>query len=638
MSHPMLPHSVATMFDTDKTRTQLTNGDAIFLKNMNKVLAPEAGQFNQPGSDGPEDPIFESSETKMGKIMMVDFFEIQTSYLRAVSIHEHEETRKQLKDQHAEAMKEIATMIFTNTYTVEKLNPELAEIQNTLSRNVTALNISAEASKEVHDLTSSGLNAIMTELDKQNALVSNGFNNLIPSEGTEAAISLEKLTKDLNKEINASEDRTKMTVRTEANGIKANQKFLHNSTGPRNGTKSSGPTTNNSGPTTTNNLGPNTNTNNSGPAAAPAAANNSGPTPTTTPQTANWPNWVPEAAREPPPPPEMVTIPRKNVKKNEETGEWDEEWVDAIVKKRPNPKFVFRDDLETNRKNERIYMNNKIRAGKELMIYNVRTPPLPDKKGDMKHVIDISEEIRVAYLQSEGYDLQREDLKDAEVTRLWNYGGKDFKGEKPIKATFKSAETVTRFLVAAEAGGFLGSRRLINKGKYQGAKDLEAIPKWYVRASTTVEERQEISDRIRKKEENKKSAGYANWIAKKTREREFKTKIGAEDLENWTLGPADFPNLPPPVAENNGGTSERGAGGTPATTGTGGTPAASAVAGASAPVATNTKRAADGATGDSPSAKVQKESPAPIAASTLLPGDLKVNEKTQIVTSKDQAA
>ena len=232
--------------------------------------------------------------------MMVDFFEIQTSYLRAVSIHEHEETRKQLKDQHAEAMKEIATMIFTNTYTVEKLNPELAEIQNTLSRNVTALNISAEASKEVHDLTSSGLNAVMTELDKQNAHVSNGFNNLIPSEGTGAAVSLEKLSKDINKEINASEDRTKMTVRTEANGIKANQKFLHNSTGPRNGTKSSGPTTNNSGPTT-NNLGPNTNTNNLGPAAAPAAANNSGPT-TTTPQTGTpkWPNWVPSAAQQPP--------------------------------------------------------------------------------------------------------------------------------------------------------------------------------------------------------------------------------------------------------------------------------------------------------------------------------------------------
>jgi DNA-binding ferritin-like protein (Dps family) len=330
----MLPHSVATMYDTDKTRTQLTNGDAIFLKHMNKVLAPEAGQFHPP-----EDPKFETTETKMGKIMMVDFFEIQTSYLRAVSIHEHEETRKQLKDQHAEAMKEIATMIFTNTYTVEKLNPVLAEIQNTLSRNVTALNINAEASKEVHDLTSSGLNAIMTELDKQNALVSNGFNNLIPSEGTEAAISLEKLTKDLNKEISASEDRTKEAVRTEATGIKANQKYLHNSTGPRNGTKSSGPTTNNSGP----------------------AANNSGPT-TTTPQTGipKWPNWVPNAAQEPPPPPEMVTIPRKNVKKNVETGEWDEEWVDAVVKKRnPNPRFAFRDDLEANRKNERIYLNNK---------------------------------------------------------------------------------------------------------------------------------------------------------------------------------------------------------------------------------------------------------------------------------------
>ena len=348
---------------------------------------------------------------------------------------------------------------------------------------------------------------------------------------------------------------------------------------------------------------------------------------------------MPRAAQQPPPPQETITIPRQNVKKNEETGQWEEEWVDAVVKKRnPNPRFVFNDDLEANRKNKRIYQNNKYRASKELMIYNVKTPPLPDQKGDMQHVIDISEEIRVVYLQSEGYDLQREDLTGAEVTRLWNYGKKDFKGPKPIKVTFKSPETVTRFLIGAEAAGFLGSRTLINKGKYQGAKDLKAIPKWYVRASTTVEERQEISDRIRKKEENKKSAGYANWIAKKTREREFKTKIGAEDLENWTLGPADFPNLPPPAAENNGGTSERGAGGTPATTGTGGTPAASAVAGASAPVATNTKRAADGATGDSPLAKVPKESPAPIAASSLLPGDLKVNEKTQIVTSEDQTA
>jgi hypothetical protein len=307
----MLPHSVASKYDTDKIRTQLTNGDAIFLKHMNKVLAPEANQYHPP-----EDPKFETTSTNMGKKMMVEFFEIQTSYLRSVSIHEHEETRKQLKDQNAEAMKEIATMIFTNTYTVESLNPVLAEIQNTLSRNVTALNINAEASIEVRDLTNAGLNAIMTELDKQNALVSNGFNNLIPSGGTEAAISLEKLTKDLNKEISASEDRTREAIRTEATGIKTNQKYLQNSTGPRNGTKSSGPTTNNSGPTT----------------------NNSGPT-TTTPQTGapKWPNWVPSAAQQPPPPQEMVTIPRQNVKKNEETGQWDEEWVDAVVKKR-NPK------------------------------------------------------------------------------------------------------------------------------------------------------------------------------------------------------------------------------------------------------------------------------------------------------------
>ena len=588
MSHAKQPHSVASKYETDGIRAQLANGDAIFLKHLTKVLTPEANQY-----DPPDVPKFEyKSGAQFGKAMLQDFFQEQTSYLRALSVHEHGETRKQLRDAHAGAMKEIATMIFTNTYTVESLNPVLTEVQNTTSRSVTALNLNVTASNEVRDLTNTGLEAIMTELDKQGALIEKSFSNLIPTEGTDAAISLDKLRKDLNSDMRASEDRTKESIRTEANGIKINQKNLQKQTGPRNGTNNTGPTF-------------------------------------TPPQTGapTRPSWVPSASQ--PPPPETISIPRQKVKKNEETGEWEEEWVDATVKKRnPNPRFAFNDDIEANRKNERIYQNNKYRASKELMIYNVKTPPLPDQKGDMQHVIDISEEIRVVYLQSEGYDLQREDLTGAEVTRLWNYGKKDFKGPKPIKVTFKSPETVTRFLIGAEAAGFLGSRTLINKGKYQGAKDLKGIPKYYVRASTTMEERQIIADRIKKKEDNKKSAGYANWIAKKTQEREFKTKIGAEDLENWTLGPADFPHLPP-VDGNNKETPAAGAAGTTGATGTAGT--------AGAPASTGTKRVAEGGTGGSPEHKVQKESqsPASTAASTPPPGGLKDIQQPLIVDEKD---
>ena len=61
-----------------------------------------------------------------------------------------------------------------------------------------------------------------------------------------------------------------------------------------------------------------------------------------------------------------------------------------------------------------------------------------------------------------------------------------------------------------------------------------------------MEERRIIAERIKKKAEHKQSDGYANWLAGKTREREFKTTIGENDLmDDWSLKPAEFPHLPP---------------------------------------------------------------------------------------------
>ena len=61
-----------------------------------------------------------------------------------------------------------------------------------------------------------------------------------------------------------------------------------------------------------------------------------------------------------------------------------------------------------------------------------------------------------------------------------------------------------------------------------------------------MEERRIIAERIKKKAEHKQSDGYANWLAGKTHEREFKTTIGEKDLmDDWSLKPAEFPHLAP---------------------------------------------------------------------------------------------
>jgi hypothetical protein len=140
------------------------------------------------------------------------------------------------------------------------------------------------------------------------------------------------------------------------------------------------------------------------------------------------------------------------------------------------------------------------------------------------------------------------EMVGVDVVRLWKYGGPNYKGTKPMKVTFKSSETVDKFIKGAKEAGFLGSRTVVDKGKYQGAKSVDELPvKFYIRPSTTMEERRIIAERQQKRSEHEKSDDYARWLEVKTREKEFThNKVGdnVNDLnEAWFLKPEEYPTI-----------------------------------------------------------------------------------------------
>ena len=116
-----------------------------------------------------------------------------------------------------------------------------------------------------------------------------------------------------------------------------------------------------------------------------------------------------------------------------------------------------------------------------------------------------------------------------------------------MKVTFKSSETVDKFIKGAKEAGFLGSRTVVNKGKYQGAKTVADLPKFYIRPSTTMEERLRFKERQQKRTKHEKTPDYARWLGVKTRDKEFThNNVGENenDLnEAWFLKPEDFPTI-----------------------------------------------------------------------------------------------
>ena len=120
-----------------------------------------------------------------------------------------------------------------------------------------------------------------------------------------------------------------------------------------------------------------------------------------------------------------------------------------------------------------------------------------------------------------------------------------------MKVTFKSSETVDKFIKGAKEAGFLGSRTVVNKGKYQGAKTVADLPKFYIRPSTTIEERLRNKERQQKRTEHEKTIEYARWLGVKTRDKEFThDNVSENDLnEAWFLKPEDFPNITPSTAQ-----------------------------------------------------------------------------------------
>jgi hypothetical protein len=367
------PHSVVSGYDTDDITTHLANGDDIFKKHIKGEFTSEDSQWITP--DLPEFKI----SGKMTAVQIQAHFKELCSYLKSLSDYESGETRKLIKDTKAETLREVALMIFANTSMVEGLNPGLNEIRVATSRNITA-------AKTNQDLNSAGFKSITLKLEKQGTFIEKGFSNLIPTEGSAAATNLETLRKDFNNDLMASEDRTLQSIRTSANELRTHQKNLPKQTGTGNGIPATGPAT-------------------------------------TPPPTQQHPQ---QSGQQPPirprhptrAPPEEITVQRQVVEKDE-NGHYIQTWRDVAAKKRgPNPNFVFSDNIEANRKAERKRNNDKIRAGKELMIYGLPTPLLPDRNKEIDHVMAVANELRQGYIGAEGFNIQKPEMLGVQVTRL----------------------------------------------------------------------------------------------------------------------------------------------------------------------------------------------------------------------------
>lgn len=226
--------------------------------------------------------------------------------------------------------------------------------------------------------------------------------------------------------------------------------------------------------------------------------------------------------------PKMVSLPRQFAnKKADGSYEHGYEIVTAKERKPRNRNNQIKTQDMIAKDDRRAQLNTE-RAARELLIFGLPTPAMRDKAREITNIMTLMEELKTNQVGDKGVNIQKKDLIDLQCERLWNWGGPDFKGEKPLKVLFKKQPIVDKIKEASKAAGIWIKRRYVNFGMY---KDKEKdLPESYIRGSTTLEQRLKFKERDHKRKEHEETAEYQRYKAVQERNKEFKCKLTPDDL------------------------------------------------------------------------------------------------------------
>ena len=436
------------------------------------------------------------------------------------------EANKENKD---EMLIDIAHMVIGNTNLIVGQTNCLNVLKDSFTKLVEAAN-SDTASIE----------SIKETLNKQSADMIVHFNSLIPATGTATAINLEAHQKILKGEFFTMKDEIIYELRNnrhEMLGAKPKNKHGPGSAGNPSQVRSSVDPTNI-------------------PLAPPPPnswAKVATPPTTTTP--------TPVQTQHPPQNPSQTTqgeqqsVPNQTVEEFQRpvastgpNGEHVTEWTMEKGKKKNrgdrNINFRFSDATEKAFKLEKLKEDELKRSRRQILIFNLANPiDGPNRAEEIKNIIKIAHEMTPGWLGLFGFKIQKEELQGAECQRLWNYGGPGWTGPYPLKVTFKEDATASKFTNGAKAGGLLGGRKKVNRGKYQNTP-LEEIPSYYIRPGSTFDERQKSKSKKEANIAHKKSAAYTRHTNAVARTKAYTHKVVVDDLDDdFFIDTTEYPPI-----------------------------------------------------------------------------------------------
>ena len=455
-------------------------------------------------------------------------FDLICSYIKDYNEYTITKINQNNEDNKDEILRDVALMITGNAGLLVENLDNAKEIKTNF---VSSIETAAQ-----HKISNENkFTEIQDEIKRQSAENAKGFKNLIPGDGTPGAVNHAEIIKAVEKchQINESKVQTMIREQTSSINRTVKESTKQTGTGSNIGTKTTqGP------PRAT----PSTS------ASAWGTADNPRPPPTQPNTQSSDPNPTQNPTQNPPPTgsgnapnqePEYITVTRPVAAVDDKGVEYTS-WIDTLAKKR-NPKFRFTKEAEDSAKVAESKAAETARARRQIMIYGLPDPPVGNKKTEIGNIRKVADEFSKKWLQDKGFNIQKDDLKNCETQRLWNYGGKTHKGPKPLKVTLHSAEVANKFMRAARAAGCDGSRSKIKFGKFQKISvDSEDWPKYFLRPGSTWEERQVFLAKKKERDTHKASDEYGRYTAAKERTIKNTHRVEEGDLDEFTfLDPDD---------------------------------------------------------------------------------------------------
>ena len=493
-------------------------------ENLKKYLqkpAPPARDPPTPREIPPPLPTFAGSN-KVG-------FETICNFIKEYNEYTITKVNQNNEDHKNEILRDVALMITGNSnLLVSNLDTTREVRTNFVSSISTASENKTAQEKEFKKITD-----ILTHQGSSNE---DSFKKLVPGDNTPGAVNHAEIIKAVEKVHMINESKFQTLIREQTSKI---NKTIKDSQTSQTGTGNARRTIPPFATQTTSAWG--TPANPTPPNLTPDQPSN---TPTPTPTSNPNPDQMTSgngSTRMPNQEVEYITISRPVAAKDPITGNEIIQWTDVQGVKKRNKNFRFTKDAEDAHKQEENKQAAILRAKKQIMIYGLPDPPVADKKTEIGNIRLVADEFGKKWLKEKGFNIQKSDLKNCITQRLWNYGGKNHRGPKPLKVTFDNPEIANKFMIAAKAAGCEGSRSKIKLGKFQNIPEEDPNwPKYYLRPGTTWEDRQRFKAKKEEREAHRASSEYERYKGAKERTQNNTHKIADDDLEGLVfLDPED---------------------------------------------------------------------------------------------------